>query len=99
MALPTLGLELGTSGVGLGLSAKARSLGMLASMTVVMIQLSIHMGPGPISAPGSDFVHDMLFGYLNVVETSFTVQAALAFIATLLVIGTGWAWRMRNTTN
>lgn len=99
MALPTLGLELGTSGVGLGLSAKARSLGMLASMTVVMIQLSIHMEPGPISAPGSDFVHDMLFGYLNVVETSFTVQAALAFIATLLVIGTGWAWRMRNTTN
>ena len=81
------------------LSAKARSLGMLASMTVVMIQLSTHLGPGPISEPGSDFVHDMMSGYLNVVESSFTVQAALAFIATLLVIGTGWAWRLRNTTN
>ena len=79
------------------LSAKARSLGMLASMTVVMIQLSIHMGPGPISEPGSDFVHDMLFGYLNVVESSFTVQAGLAFIAMLLVAGTGWLRRLRNT--
>ncbi len=78
------------------LSAKARSLGMLASMTVVMIQLSIHMGPGPISEPGSDFVHDMMFGYLNVVESSFTVQAALAFIATLLVVGAGWARRLRD---
>ena len=78
------------------LSAKMRSLGMLASMTVVMIQLSVHMGPGPITQPGSDFVHDMLFGYLNVVESSFTVHAGLACIATLLVAGSGWMRRLRN---
>lgn len=68
-------------------------------MAVVMLQLSIQMGPGPISEPGSDFVHDRLFGYLSVVESSFTVQAGLAFIAMLLVAGTGWARILRNTRN
>ena len=77
------------------LSAKTRSLGMLASMTVVMILLSVHMGPGPLTEPGSDLVHDMLFGYLNVVESSFSVHAGLACIATLLIAGSGWMRRLR----
>ena len=78
------------------LSAKTRSLGMLASMTVVMILLSVHIGSGPLTEPGSDLVHDMLFGYLNVVESSFSVHAGLACIATLLIAGSGWMRRLRN---
>ena len=80
------------------LSAKTRSLGMLASMTVVMILLSVHMGSGPITEPGSDLVHDMLFGYLNVVESSFSVHAGLACIATLLIAGSDWMRRLQIKT-
>ena len=67
------------------LSAKMRSLGMLASMTVVMMLLSMHMGSGPIAQRGGDFVHERLFSYLNVVEWSFVVHAGLGLFATLMI--------------
>ena len=67
------------------LSAKMRSLGMLASMTVVMMLLSMHMGSGPIAQRGGDFVHERLFSYLNVVEWSFAVHAGLGAFATLMI--------------
>ena len=67
------------------LSAKMRSLGMLASMTVVMVLLSMHMGSGPIAQRGGDFVHERLFSYLNVVEWSFVVHAGLGAFATLMI--------------
>ena len=58
------------------LSAKMRSLGMAASMTIVTVFLSVFMGSGPIAA-GGDYVHGMLFGYLSV----------LACLAAWFVVG------------
>ncbi|MEE8249114.1 MAG: hypothetical protein V3R59_02685, partial [Gammaproteobacteria bacterium] len=68
------------------LSAKMRSLGMLASMTIVTVFLSVFMSSGPI-AEGGDYVHGMLFGYLSVLEFSFVVHAVLACLAAWLVVG------------
>ncbi len=71
------------------LSAKMRSLGMVASMAIVTIFLSVFMGSGPI-AQGGDYVHGMLFGYLSVLEYSFVVHAALACCAVWLVVGASY---------
>ncbi len=68
------------------LSAKMRSLGMVASMTIVTVFLAVFMGSGPI-AEGGDYVHGMLFGYLSVLEYSFVVHAVLACLAAWLVVG------------
>lgn len=68
------------------LSAKMRSLGMVASMAIVTVFLSVYMGSGPI-AEGGDYVHGMLFGYLSVLEFSFIVHAVLACAAACLVVG------------
>ncbi len=68
------------------LSAKMRSLGMVASMAIVTVFVSIFMGSGPI-AQGGDYVHGMLFGYLSVLEFSFIVHAVLACVAAWLVAG------------
>ena len=67
------------------LSAKTRSLGMVASMTVVVLFLSLHLGGSPIAQPGGDY-HEILFGYLSVVESSFVVHAALACLAAALFV-------------
>ena len=68
------------------LSAKMRSLGMVASMAIVTVFISIFMGSGPI-AQGGDYVHGMFFGYLSVLEFSFIVHAVLACLAAWLVAG------------
>ena len=68
------------------LSAKMRSLGMVASMAIITIFVSMFMGSGPI-AQGGDYVHGMLFGYLSVLEFSFIVHAVLACVAAWLVAG------------
>ena len=68
------------------LSAKMRSLGMVASMAIVTVFLSVYMGSGPI-AEGGDYVHGMLFGYLSVLEFSFIAHAVLACAAAFLVVG------------
>ncbi len=69
------------------LSAKMRSLGMVASMAIVTVFLSVYMGTDPI-AQGGDFVHGMLFNYLSVLEYSFVAHAVLACLAAWLVVGT-----------
>ncbi len=68
------------------LSAKMRSLGMVASMAIVTVFLSVYMGSGPI-AEGGDYVHGMLFGYLSVLEFFFIAHAVLACVAACLVVG------------
>ncbi len=73
------------------LAAKTRSLGMAASMIVVMVLLSLHMGSGPIGQRGGDY-HEILFSYLLVVESSFVVYAALACFAAVLLVF--WARRV-----
>ena len=69
------------------LSAKMRSLGMVASMAIVTVFLSLFMGTDPIGQ-GGDYIHGMLFNYLSVLEYSFVAHAALACLAALLVVGT-----------
>ena len=79
------------------LSAKMRSLGMVASMAIVTVFVSVFMGGGPIEQ-GGDYVHGMMFGYLSVLEYSFVVHAVLACFAAWFVIGRSGAlfWR-RNS--
>jgi MFS family permease len=67
------------------LSAKMRSLGMVASMAIVTIFLAVMMGTGSIT--GGDYVHGMMFGYISVLEYSFIVYAGLACCGAFLVVG------------
>lgn len=68
------------------LSAKMRSLGMVASMAIVTICLAVILGAGTITG-GGDYVHGMMFGYLSVLEYSFVAYSVIACCAALLVVG------------
>ena len=77
-------------------SAKMRSYGIVASMAIVTVFLSVYMGSGPI-AEGGDYVHGMLFGYLSVLEFSFIAHAVLACAAACLVVGRSGALLRRKS--